>query len=115
MQKIIRVICMPALIGLMFFSGVIEARAALNNFGFDDSLKYDIYFTSGEDTVSVVKSIQILEVRDVAGRKFLVVKSQGFKLKPEDGFILFDAIVAIFPDRNFDVKGIDKIHVTLPR
>ena len=71
---------------------------------FDDRISYDIYFSSGDVSTNVVNSVEILRFEEVAGKTFLVIRSSGFNLKEEEGFILFDSISAILPDRNIKVE-----------
>jgi hypothetical protein len=71
---------------------------------FDDSISYDVYFLSGDNITNVVRSVEIIRFEEIAGKSFLVVRAAGFNLKNEDGFILFDSISAILPDRKIKVE-----------
>jgi len=81
------------------------AMAEKDEYGFDNHTYYDIFIQSGDGNVSIIKNVEIEGFKEVLGRTFLIVRSSSsFKIKDEDGFILFDAIVAILPDRNFRVE-----------
>lgn len=83
--------------------------AAQNYYGFDEKIEYDIYFYSGESFTSVLENVTILGFQQIGGKDFLIVRSKGFKLSEEAGYILFDSIIAILPDRNFKVGKTDAI------
>lgn len=78
-------------------------HAKLNEYGFEDHMRYDIYFYNGEYSTAVIKNVDIEGFREIAGRTFLVIKSHEFKLKQTEGFILFESITAILPGGNFRV------------
>ena len=98
--------CFKILILTVYFACICSAglQAASGDFDFDDRLTYDIFFSIAEDRQSVVEHVSIEGFTEIAGKKFLVVKSRGLKLSEEEGYILFESIVAILPDRNFKVK-----------
>lgn len=78
--------------------------AAQNTGPFKSNVAYNIYFEHGESNYAVLDNVEIVRFEEIAGKVFVVVHSSGFKLKEEEGFILFDSIAAILPDRNFRVK-----------
>lgn len=98
------VVLLAVLFGLAAFPR--RAAFAQNNASklFDDSISYDVYFLSGESTTNVVRSVEILRFEEIAGKSFLVIRSAGFNLKNEEGFILFESISAILPDRKIRVE-----------
>jgi len=71
---------------------------------FDDKLSYNIYFKSGDDSMAVMERVEIVGFKELAGKVFLVVRSSMFTLQDTDGYILFDAITAILPDKNFNIQ-----------
>lgn len=77
---------------------------------FDSRVRYIIYFSNGEDAVSVIRDVEIRGFTEIAGKTFLLIKSYGFNLKDVDGFILFDAVMAILPDREFKVETEKRIY-----
>lgn len=82
-----------------------------NSQGFDDKLQYDVYFYSGESSASVLQGVNIRGFQQIGGKEFLVIKSRGLKLSEESGYILFDSIIAILPERNFNVRKTDSIQL----
>jgi len=74
---------------------------------FDDKITYDIYFSNSEET-RIIKSVQIMGFQEIGEKLFLVVQPNGFNLKDYSGFILFDSVQAILPDRNFQVDDSQK-------
>jgi hypothetical protein len=99
------------LIGVLviLMGGICEVQA--DGMTFNDRMGYDIYFSTGTDNSTVVKNVTIVRTEEIAGKVFLVVRDQGFKLKVEEGFILLDAVVAIFPERSFRVQSNQKIDI----
>lgn len=74
---------------------------------FDKRQSYNIYFHSFDDSYSaVIEDVQIIRFQEIANKTFLVIKAKGLKLTEEEGFILFDSISAILPERNFRVKEV---------
>jgi hypothetical protein len=94
------------LIALVFFLPVLSVEAGLNQFGFDDTLHYDIYYASPYSDTSIVRDVTIKDVKEIGGKAFLVVRAYGFKLNEEDGFILLDSVIAILPQGNFTVRDV---------
>jgi hypothetical protein len=78
---------------------------------FDDRVAYDIYFSTGSNSSTVIKNVTILRLEEIAGKTYLVIRDQGFKLKIEEGFVLLDAVVAILPERNFRVHQSQRINI----
>lgn len=78
---------------------------------FDDRYSYDIYFSTGYKLTSVLESVDIVGFEEIAGKTFLVVETSNFSLQDSNGYILFDSVTAIVPDRNFKVKNVDKLRL----
>ena len=97
------------IIGIILFLSLRTLHAESEYFEFEDNLSYDIYFYSGENFTSVIERATIEGFQDIGDKQFLVIRSKGFKLNEEVGFILFDSIIAILPDRNFKVRKTDKV------
>ena len=76
----------------------------LGDFSFEKNLEYDIYFSSFNGGLAIIENTEILGIKEVGGKRFLVIKSKGFKLEEGEGYVLFDSIAAILPDRNFKVN-----------
>jgi hypothetical protein len=94
------------LLALVIFLPVLSAQAGVNQFGFDESLHYDIYYAGPYSDTSIVRDVTIKDVKEIGGKTFLVVRAYGFKLNEEDGFILLDSVVAILPQGNFTVRDV---------
>ena len=75
------------------------------DFPFDKNYDYDIFINSGQSSATVIESVQILNFQDIAGRKFLVVRSREFKLQDTTGLIALDSVMAILPHRSFRVRN----------
>lgn len=87
--------------GSMLFISPVQAE---DYYRFERNLTYDIYFNSAEEHVSVINDVEIKGFEEIAGRTFLVIRAKGFKLSEEEGYILFDSVTAILPERNFRVN-----------
>ena len=87
------------------------AYAGSNQYGFDDNLRYDIYFAGRDSDVSVIRNVVIQEVRDIGGKKFYIIRPQGFKLDETLGFVALDAVLAILPQNSFTVRRISGMKV----
>lgn len=78
---------------------------------FKENISYDIYFTGYDGYNTVVKNVEIIGFDEINGKTFLVVRPSGFKLKEVDGFVLFEAVVAIFPNQEFKIYNVNEIKV----
>jgi hypothetical protein len=76
---------------------------------FEKGIVYDIYLQYSDQETSVVEDTEIIRFDEVQGKIFIVVKSHGFKLQDDEGFLLWDAVVAILPDNDFRVQNVNKI------
>jgi len=91
---------------LLFLSGSAPAQPSAPAY-FDEKITYDIYFSNSEGA-TIIKSVQILGFQEIGEKLFLVVQPNGFSLKDYEGYIRFDSIQAILPDRNFQVNDSSK-------
>ena len=73
---------------------------------FDSHLSYDIYFEGGSERTHILRNVEIVQIQEIGGKTFLVVRAADFSIKKSEGFILFNAIKAILPYRELQVKGI---------
>ncbi|MBP9853643.1 MAG: hypothetical protein KBD53_02110 [Candidatus Omnitrophica bacterium] len=96
---------------LLLSLGVSQPSLAQDFKRFDEKRGYDIYFRSGENHMSVVEDVSILGFQQIAEKEFLIVKSKGFKLSDDAGYILFDSIIAILPENDFRIRKSDSIQV----
>ena len=79
---------------------------ALDKTMFDPNIGYKIFFNGYEGQVNVIENVEIVGFTQIGGKDFLMIRSSGFTLDNEQGYILFDAITAIIPDRNIKVNRI---------
>ena len=98
-----------ALVVLNLFAWTTIVQAEKKYSGFDDNIKYDVHFYSGDSSTSVLENVSIVGFQQIGGKEFLVVQSKGFRLNEESGYILFDSVVAILPERHFRVKRTDTL------
>ena len=105
-MKLPRLFFATALIFILF-SGNAKAQQQPTYLQFDEKTTYDIYFSHSEE-LTIIKSVRILGFQEIGEKLFLVVQPNGFSLKDYEGFILFDSIQAILPDRNFQVDDSKK-------
>jgi len=91
------------------FNGALKVRAE-DNFIFKKNLSYNIYFDSSDHTTAVLEHVEIIRFETIGGRIFMVIKTHDFDLRDTEGFILFDSVSAILPDRHFPVRSVSKIH-----
>jgi len=92
------------LVGLIVMFVVMSCKADQAQANFSDSNSYDIHFLAGDHT-SVIKDVYILRFEEISGKLFLVVKSAEFRLKDAEGFIAYDAVVAVLPNQEFKVQS----------
>ena len=87
---------------VLLFAGNGLAQEQKTYLQFDGKITYDIYYSNSEKN-SIIRSVEILGFQEIGGKLFLTVQPNGFNLKDYEGFILFDSIQAILPDRNYKV------------
>ena len=93
-------------VGSVLCATTVESKENYHNAQriFDDRIAYDIYFSSSDYQTTVAHSVEIIRFEEIGNKTFLVIRSAGFSLKDEEGFILFDSVLAILHDRNFKVQ-----------
>ena len=99
------------LIGMTLTMLVPGALADRKDTGFDSKQEYDIFFYSGEYHTAVLENVNIIGFKTIAGKEFLEVRSKGFKLTEESGYIDFESVIAILPDRHFRVRKTNGIRL----
>lgn len=95
----------------ILFSPPTEVFAGKDAELFDSKQDYDIYFYSSESSTSVLENVNILGFKSIGGKEFLIIRSKGFKLTEESGFIDFESVIAILPDSHFRVRKSDGIRL----
>ncbi len=99
LRKALLVISFVSFMMLPHLSGAEEVL------GFNDNLRYNIYFAGEDSEIAVITNAKIEGVRTLGVKTFLVITSTGLKFNEGDGFILLDSVVAILPEGNFNVRG----------
>lgn len=89
----------------------VAGAAGSETMAFDSQQEYDIYFYSSESSTSVLENVNILGFKTIGGKEFLVIRSKGFKLTEESGYVDFAAVIAILPDSHFRVRKSDGIRI----
>ena len=70
--------------------------AQAQELGLDPNGSYDIYIGGGQ-SLSVIKNVKVVGLRDIKGRTFLVIQTDTFNSITSEGLITFDFIRAIVP------------------
>jgi len=83
----------------IFFCLVAAASlwAAENPLGLDDAVRYDIYLNNYQGGTLVLKSLDIVVLKEIHGRQFLVIRTDNFAPGKSEGLIAFDSVLAILP------------------
>jgi len=81
-----------------------------NLFGLDTTNSYDIYMGSDEKSgLTVIRNVTILETREIQGEVFVLIQSDSFASRLNEGLVRFSAIQAILPSkRSFKIEGTTK-------
>ena len=102
------------MIGFLLFIGlglaaVSPVKGAVNPLGLDDQNHYDIYIAGYGDVLSVIRSVDILAVKEFAGQTFMLIRTDTFNAKRSEGLISFASVRAILPSGrgSLDVIGTD--------
>jgi len=90
----------------LFLTSFQPAQSSEEDTIFNKNIYYNIYFKGSDENVSIIESVEILGYQKIMGRVFMIVKAHGsLSLKEEKGYILFEAVTAIIPERNFQIKS----------
>ena len=73
--------------------------------GLDSNTYYDIYLGGTGDSNSLIKSVQIVEVRQYEGLTFLVVRPDSFSISQSEGLVLLENVKAILPTLKFSTSS----------
>jgi len=95
----------------MLFGTQVFAQSLSNLF--DAKLSYDVYVDAGDGSLSAIGDVEILRLTDVGGKSFLVVRRAGFTFNREEGYILFDHIRAILPNRKLKIPSSQSIKIKI--
>jgi len=98
---------------LTFVLGVIDTVLAVEEpkWFLNSKMSYDIYLGSYQDNFSVIADVEILRIEEIYGRRFLVIRPAEFTLNVTEGFVLFEAVKAILPNRQLRIQNTNKIKV----
>lgn len=94
---------------VLFFSYSVVAAEAPRLF--DKLISYNIYFTGTDGQIAVFESVEIVGFEEITGKTFLVFKASGFNLKPVNGYIFFDKIIAIVPTSHPRLKNVESLSI----
>ncbi len=85
-------------------------RADQNLFGLDTANSYDIYLGSDEKSgLTVIRDVTILETREIRGEVFILIQSDSFASRLNQGLVRFSAVQAVLPSkRAFKIDGTTK-------
>lgn len=72
---------------------------------------YDIYVRQTDESVIIVSNVEVVGFVSIGEKKFLAIRSYGFNIKDDIGYILFDSVIAIFPDKNLKFNDINKVKI----
>ncbi|HOY10515.1 MAG TPA: hypothetical protein PLB05_10655 [Candidatus Omnitrophota bacterium] len=79
--------------------------------GLDSNTYYDIYIGGAVDGGTVIKSVQIVGIRQYEGLAFLVVRPDSFSISQSEGLVLLENVKAILPTLKFTTSyGVDRIN-----
>jgi len=89
---------------LLIFAGG-PAGAMENELGLDSKLNYDVYIGSKDNSGTVIKGVQIVELRQVRDKYFLIVQTDDFAGKKSEGLIALDYVQAVLPSFSLSSPG----------
>ncbi len=92
---------------LCLIFGVGVGHAEQNIFGLDAANTYDVYILNDENSrLFVIRSVIVVEMREILGEPFILIRSDSFASKMNEGLIRFSSIQAVIPSkRSFKVEG----------
>lgn len=73
------------------------SHGAENVLGLDAKGSYDIYVGYEDNSLSVIKNVTIVGLRDIKGVNFLVIQTDTFDSKRSEGLIQFSFVRAVLP------------------
>jgi len=76
---------------------------------FNRKVDYDIYVQGSYDSLFIIRDVRILHTSEINGKKFLVILPDDFKVSTSEGYVRFDSIHAILPERKFIVNSQQKV------
>ena len=79
------------------FAGGSAALAAENSLGLDDQNHYDIYLSGYGDSLTVIRNVDILSLKEFGGQTFLLIRTDTFNAKRSEGLLNFASIRAVLP------------------
>ncbi len=97
--------------GILFFFFSLPMEAAETPRPFEKLIGYNVYFSGTDDQIVVFEAVEIVGFEEIMGKTFLVFKAVGFNLKPSNGYILFDKVVAIVPASHSRPKNVEGLSI----
>ena len=93
------------IVGMLTFvllgSGRISLAQAENPLGLSSSVYYDVYIGAGDEGVSVIRNVKVVDVREISGVLFLVINTDIFKQSRSEGLVALAHVHAILPTARF--------------
>ena len=78
---------------------------------FDKNVSYDIYLQGQDHNLPVIKAVEIVKIEEINGKMFLVVKPSDFTFSPYEGYILFESVTVILPNKKIQLQQTDTIRI----
>ncbi len=69
--------------------------------GLDSNTYYDIYIGGPNENTSVIKNVQIVDIREHEDITFLIIRAASFGGKGSEGLVVLENIKAILPSHKF--------------
>jgi len=79
-----------------------------NILGLDGKAYYDIYVGGTGDSLSIIRNVRILDLKEIHDMTFLVIETDSFGINNE-GLISFDYIRAILPSHKIYIQNIKAV------
>ncbi|MFA5259769.1 MAG: hypothetical protein WC450_00915 [Candidatus Omnitrophota bacterium] len=89
-----------------FWGGSPDCSAKEVVLGLDSNTYYDIYLGGTADSATILKSVQIVDVRQYEGLTFLVVRPDSLSISQSEGLVLLENISAILPTLKFSTSSV---------
>ena len=88
----------------------VKAAQGENVLGLDSRQYYDIYIGSYNDSLSVIRNVEIVGFNEVKNLTFLVIRTDNFEGKRSEGLIMLNYIRAILPSHGVtQIQGVSSV------
>lgn len=72
-----------------------------NPLGLSLNVYYDVYIGAGDEGVSVIRNVKVVDIREISGVLFLVINTDIFKQSRSEGLVALAHVHAILPTARF--------------